>query len=564
MYKKNDCNSLREVDVNKKVCLQGFVHSTRKLGKLIFIDLRDQWGITQLVVDSEKFLKVRNEDVIEVIGQVKKRKDKNPKLKTGGIELKVIELKVLSRAKTPPFIIKDETDGLENLRLQYRFLDLRRPQQKYYLIQRSKIINQIREFFNKNGFTEIETPILSKPTPEGARDFIVPSYLHPNDFFALPQSPQIYKQLLIASGFEKYFQIARCFRDEALRSDRQPEFTQLDIETAFHSKEEIMNYVEMMLIKIASKYTKKIIKKPFPILTYDEAIKKYASDKPDTRFDMFVYDVSKLLEHSKLKLFSDSIKKGLKVKAIFLDQILNEKQIKDLTNQAKKNGAKGLAYYCLKKDDICGTIGKHIDQDSIVKLQKIEKHVTAFFIIDEEHLALNVAGNLRYFLGNKILNLTNPKQFNFVWIVDWPLFIYENNKLVLAHHPFTLPQKGYSDLTKAKANSYDIVLNGVEIGGGTIRINDLKLQLEIFKMLKLTPEQIKNQFGFFLESFEFGLPPHGGIALGVDRLIAMLLNTNSIRDVIAFPKNSHGKAELEKAPSKVASSILDELKLKVV
>ncbi len=564
-FKVFNCGELNETNKNELVLIHGFVDKLRKMGKITFIDLRDSKGKVQLIISEQSILptEIKEEFIISIEGKVILRKTSNDNMPTGKIEVEVTKIEIISETIELPFPIKEEINALEPLRLKYRFLDLRRPKQQQMLIDRHNIIKEIRDFYNENSFIEVETPILTKTTPEGAKEFIVPTYSNTHKFYSLAQSPQIYKQLLISSGVENYFQIARCFRDEDLRSDRQPEFTQLDVERSFVSQDDILSQTELMIQKLFKKIKNVNIKIPFQRMEYDYAIENYGSDKPDLRFDMKIIDATEILKNSKMNLFKDANKNNLKIKSLLIDQTISKNQIKKMEDIVKKNGSKGLAFYILEDGKISGSVSKFMDDLEIEKLKKIKMHKVGLFIVDSEQKALNILGVLRNEIG-EILNIVDPKEFNFSWIVNWPLFeTKEDGTLKSLHHPFTKPKKPYTKIETAYSETYDIVLNGTEIGGGSIRISDKATQLKIFKALSLTEEEINEQFGFFLKIFDYSLPPHGGIAIGIDRLISLMYNTNSIRDVIAFPKNTSGFSEMELSPSKISEKTLEELGLKM-
>ncbi len=557
-------NELTIKNLNEEVTLLGFVANKRKMGGVTFVDLRDRWGITQLVLrDSE--VSLSKESVIEVKGKVSKRQDKNENLPTGEIEIEVSELNILSKAEQLPFIVHDELDAKEDTRLHHRFLDLRRPVMQNKIITRYKINKAFRDFLDSKEFIEIETPILSKSTPEGARDFLVPTR-DEGKFFALPQSPQLYKQLLMASGFEKYFQIARSFRDEDSRKDRQPEFTQLDMEVSFASEEDIKQLVEEMFVFVFNKLGHKV-NAPFQRMDYDVAMNEYGSDKPDLRFDNKLLDVKKYFANTEFNVFKDVEA----IKMIRIDEVLSSKQIKTLEEEAKKNGAKGMAWASLDKEtkEEKGPGFKFFKEDMTKIITDLGYDGgTLLFIADELSVVNNSLGAIRTKL-NEMFDLASDK-FEFVWIENWPMFEVnkETGKLIAAHHPFTSPSDETidnfdTDSANAKAKAYDLVLNGFEIGGGSVRINDLEVQKRMFKAVGLSESEVQSQFGFFLEAFKYGLPPHAGAAFGIDRLAMILTNSESIREVIAFPKNANGVAVMEQSPSTVATEQLNEYGIKL-
>jgi aspartyl-tRNA synthetase len=582
--KRSDyCGDLKKKDVNRDVTLLGWVQRRRDLGGLIFIELRDREGIVQVVFNPEvnpesheKAQSLRSEYVVAVIGTVAERPKgtANPKLSTGEIEIVVKELKILNVSLTPPFQIEDEEEVAENTRLKYRYLDLRRPGLQQNLILRHKVAKEVRNYFDRLGFLEIETPMLTKSTPEGARDFLVPSRLSPGHFYALPQSPQLFKQILMISGFDRYFQIVRCFRDEDLRSDRQPEFTQIDVEMSFVTVEDVQRTMEGLMAHIFKEVLGVALKLPFPVLTYDEAMNRYGIDKPDIRFGMELRDVSKVLRGSSFQVFKEAIEgKGI-VKAINVKRgsSFSRKEIDDLTHFVQNFGAKGL---------ISAKVGSDGWQSSVQKFITEEERKAVDHVLDamENDLLLFVAGpskvvnqslaNLRLHLGER-LSLIPKDEYRFVWILDFPLLEYDEaeGRYVAVHHPFTAPKdedipklKDHPELVKAKA--YDLVLNGSEIGGGSIRNHLREIQSLLFEKLGMGEEEARERFGFLLEALEYGTPPHGGIAFGFDRIIMILSHSESIRDVIAFPKTQKGTCLMTDAPSRVDSKQLDELWIKI-
>ena len=576
------CGNLNKSNVGETVTLNGWVNRRRDLGKVIFVDLRDRSGLVQIVLDPE-ILGVENfpvaeglrsEFVISVTGQVETRPvgQENPNLETGEVEIHISKLKVLSEAKTPPFPIHDASSVEESLRLRYRYLDLRSKELQNTMILRHRAVSAIRSFFDSKGFLEIETPLLIRSTPEGARDYIVPSRVHPGEFYALPQSPQLFKQLLMIGGFERYYQVAKCFRDEDLRADRQPEFTQIDVEMSFVDRDAVMEIMEEMITKVLSEIKNVEIQLPIPRISYEEAMNRYGSDKPDTRFAMEINDVTDHLKQSEFRVFADTIKSGGVVKGINVKGAgtYTRKQIDDLSEQAVKFGAKGLMWLILEEDNVRSPIAKFLQPS---ELNDIEKKLQAepgdllLLVAGDNALVCDVLGRLRLILG-KELNLIDENEFRLLWVVDWPLLVYdeEQNRYVAAHHPFTAPLEEDIDLLendpgKARAKAYDLVLNGVELGGGSIRITNRALQEKMFKALGFSMEEAIEQFGYFMEAFEYGAPPHGGIAFGLDRLIMLLAGTNSIRDVIAFPKTVSASDLMIEAPSVVSERQLDELKI---
>lgn len=569
MMRSHTCGNLNINNINQTVTIIGWVNKSRRMGGLIFIDLRDRYGITQIVVnpemaDYQKALQIRNEYVVKVTGKVVERESKNLQMPTGEIEIIPQAIEIIAQAQTPNLIIADETHALEDTRMVYRFLDLRRNVMQKNLILRHKVNMIIHQFLTEQDFISVETPVLNKSTPEGARDFLVPSRLNKHCFYALPQSPQLFKQLLMISGLDRYYQIVKCFRDEDLRSDRQPEFTQLDIELSFASEEDIMALTEQLL-KLIIKQTKNIdLKDKFIKMDYDEAIYRFGTDKPDTRYDLELKNVTAIFKTSNLKLFNQAANDiNQYIIAIFIEQIVDKKQIEKLTLIANQNKAKGLAYVKFDGNNAWeGSIAKFINEEEkqrILKKMNISANKgTIFFVVDNYDVASQALGAVRVELA-KMYQLADPDQFNFLWVVDWPLFEYnqEENRYFAAHHPFTSPSKQWVDnfdldLKNARANAYDIVLNGYEIGGGSIRIYDQAMQKRMFNALTLSETEINNQFGWFLNALNYGTPPHGGIALGLDRILMILTNSNSIRDVIAFPKNTSGTDPMTNAPSEIS------------
>lgn len=568
------CGTINSSLINKEVLIKGWVKKNRKLGKLIFLDISDRSGVVQVIVQEnnsnfEKAKNLKRESVVEITGIVNLRKNVNLELLNGDIEITLTDLLIDSISETTPLIIENETDALEDVRMTYRFLDLRRSVMQKNIMLRSLVVNKARQFLIENGFIDIETPILGKPTPEGARDYLVPSRVHPYNFYALPQSPQIYKQLLMVSGFDRYFQVAKCFRDEDLRSDRQPEFTQLDMELSFTNELEIQTIIENLLHYIFKETLNISLTIPFKRMDYHVAINEYGSDKPDLRFGMKLIDATKYFMNSNFNLFRNAHNKQQVIKCIISDTILNKKDIVELEKYAKDMNAKGLAWISYDGKNLNGSIINHIEHDSIINFLKQNNKTkgTILFIVDKLGIANNALGIIRNVLGDK-LGLKTPNQFEFVWIINWPLYEYneEKNIYVPAHHPFTQPQDQYHDTfdidkANALAKAYDIVLNGYELGGGSIRITNSIMQNKMFKTLGLSSEEIQNKFGYLLNAFTYGVPPHGGIAIGIDRLISIMLNLDNIKDVIAFPKNANAFDQMLKAPSAVKLEDLEELNI---
>lgn len=575
--------TLTENHIDEKVLLKGWVHKRRDLGGVIFIDLRDYSGIVQLVFNPdypkahEIADRVRSEYVIEVVGKVVKRDEEtyNPNIQTGTIEVIVSDITILNEAHHPPFLIEEETDVSEDLRLKYRYIDLRRaPLQETFKI-RHKITQTVRNFLNEEQFLEMETPILTKSTPEGARDYLVPSRVHPGEFYALPQSPQLFKQLLMMSGFEKYYQIARCFRDEDLRADRQPEFTQIDIETSFMTSEEIMDLTERMMKRLMKEVKNIDIKDPFPQMTYDEAMKRYGSDKPDTRFAMELVHISDIVENSDFNVFKGAVENGGIVCLLNVKdgtKKISRNQLDDLTEHVKIYGAKGLAWLRVEEEKLSGPIAKFLsveEIDQIYKRAEAENGDLLLFCADSNAIVYHTLGSLRVKLG-KDLGLIDETKFNFLWVTDWPLLEYDEDerRYVAAHHPFTRPKEEDLHLLsekphKVKANAYDLVLNGYELGGGSLRIYTRELQEKMFEVLGFSEEEAEERFGFLLEALEYGTPPHGGIALGLDRIVMLLAGKTNIRDTILFPKTASASDLLMQAPSEVERKQLDDLQIRL-
>lgn len=538
-----------------------------------FIDLRDRSGICQLLFSeqfSDQIKPVRNEYLLHVHGKVVERKDKNPELPTGDIEIEVSSFEIVNTAKTTPLIIADETDALEDTRLEYRYLDLRRPVMQKKLIMRHQITRSMREYLDQHGFIEIETPMLGKSTPEGARDYLVPSRVHPGSFYALPQSPQLYKQLLMISGFERYYQFARCFRDEDLRADRQTDFTQVDIETSFLSEDEIISMMEEMLVKLMKEVKGIDVQAPFLRLTYREAMNRYGSDKPDNRFDIELQELTDVFENTEFQVFRSVIDSKGSIKGIVVPDFahISRKQIDAFTALAKKNGAKGLVVLKALDSDLTGSARKFLKDSEVKALYerlRLKENDCLFIVSDQWLKTCTVLGALRNEIGSQ-LHLKHKDEFSFLWVTEFPMFEYseELGRYQASHHPFTQPMQEDiplldTDVESVRANAYDIVLNGYELGGGSLRIYDNHLQEKIFELLGFSEQQIKDKFGFFIDAFQYGTPPHGGLAFGLDRIAMILSESDSIRDVIAFPKNANAKCPMSKAPTPVDQSQLDEL-----
>ncbi|HDF8346869.1 TPA: aspartate--tRNA ligase [Staphylococcus aureus] len=579
------CGLVTEAFLGQEITLKGWVNNRRDLGGLIFVDLRDREGIVQVVFNpafSEEALKiaetVRSEYVVEVQGTVTKRDPEtvNPKIKTGQVEVQVTNIKVINKSETPPFSINEENVNVdENIRLKYRYLDLRRQELAQTFKMRHQITRSIRRYLDDEGFFDIETPVLTKSTPEGARDYLVPSRVHDGEFYALPQSPQLFKQLLMISGFDKYYQIVKCFRDEDLRADRQPEFTQVDIEMSFVDQEDVMQMGEEMLKKVVKEVKGVEINGAFPRMTYKEAMRRYGSDKPDRRFEMELIDVSQLGRDMDFKVFKDTVENDGEIKAIVAKGAAEQYTRKDmdaLTEFVNIYGAKGLAWVKVVEDGLTGPIGRFFEAENVETLLTLtgaEAGDLVMFVADKPNVVAQSLGALRVKLA-KELGLIDETKLNFLWVTDWPLLEYDEDakRYVAAHHPFTSPKE--ADIAKlgtapeeAEANAYDIVLNGYELGGGSIRIHDGELQEKMFEVLGFTKEQAQEQFGFLLDAFKYGAPPHGGIALGLDRLVMLLTNRTNLRDTIAFPKTASATCLLTNAPGEVSDKQLEELSLRI-
>lgn len=580
----NSCGELTKKDIKKEVCLMGWTHSSRDHGGIIFIDLRDRYGLTQIVFDPKhkksihsEAEKLRREDVIAVKGKVRARGKglENPKLKTGEIEILVDDLEILNKAETPPIEIEDRADLNEDVRLKYRYLDLRRPKMQHNILTRHKTVKEIRDYFDRLGFLEIETPMLAKSTPEGARDYLVPSRVNPGKFYALPQSPQILKQICMISGFDKYFQIVKCFRDEDLRADRQPEFTQVDIEMSFVKEEDVFVLVEGLMKDIWKKILKKEIKTPFKKITYKEAMGKYGSDKPDLRFGLELVDVTEITKKSDFEVFKKVIKNSGSVKCINAKKCasFSRKELDELIDFVQIYDAKGMAWMKVTDKGLESNIVKYFNDSvkkDLIKAMNAKKDDLLLFVSDHKHHIVEVAlGHLRNKLAQK-LNLAKDKEDFFIWITEFPLLEFDEDEQrhVSVHHPFTSPKDEDikfldSDASKVRAKAYDITLNGVEIGGGSIRIHKPDMQKKMFTCLGISEKEAQEKFGFLLDAFKYGAPPHGGIALGLDRIIALMTGNVSIREVIAFPKTKNAEDLMMEAPNYVEDSQLKELNIKL-
>lgn len=573
MYRTHNNGELRLQDVNSEVTLCGWVAKRRNFGALVFIDLRDRYGITQLVFNEDiatQISDVRNEYVLQVKGTVVERKDKNPKLETGEIEVVVREVKIVNTAITTPMIIADETDALEDTRLKYRYLDLRRPVLQKNLILRNRITLLVRNYLAKYGFTEVETPILCRSTPEGARDYLVPSRISKGEFYALPQSPQLYKQLLMVGGMDRYFQIARCFRDEDLRADRQPEFSQIDIEMSFVDEEDIWSMTEGLMKEIF-KDIKGIDLPEFKRIPYDTCMEKYGSDKPDLRFDMPLYNVSEVFANTEFKVFENCLNEGGIIQAMNVKNgadKFSRKQLDKLQDYVKVYGAKALANLKLTAEGFAGSVTKVLsdaEKEALRTMLNIEKNDIVFFVADKKKVAQSSLGALRVKLGHD-LDLINKDAYEFLWVTDFPMFEYDENenRYVAAHHPFTSPNledvdKLLSDPAHCYSRAYDLVLNGYELLSGSIRIHDQKLQEKVFEAIGMTLEEAHEKFSWFMDAFQYGTPPHGGVGIGLERLTMILAGTDNIRDVVAFPKTASASDLMAQAPSPVDPAQLKEL-----
>ncbi len=585
MKRTHHCGELRKSDVGKEVVLCGWVSRRRDHGGLIFVDMRDRSGLVQVVYDESemnegtfhKAESLRNEFVIAVRGKVRGRSEDtvNPKMDTGEIEVVCAELRILNTSKTPPFYIQDGVDVDENLRLKYRYLDLRRPEMQKNIMLRHKVTMIMRNYFDKHGFLEIETPMLCKSTPEGARDFLVPSRLNAGTFYALPQSPQIYKQILMLAGYEKYFQIVRCFRDEDLRADRQPEFTQLDVETSFLSQEEILTFTEGMIKNLFKEAIGAEIETPMLRMTWDDAMDRFGSDKPDLRFGMELMDISEYMGGSDFKVFNSVLENGGQVKCIKVDGYADipRRELDRLVEYVKNYGAKGLAWIQYAPEGVKSPFKKFYPQETFDKIAEETGAKTGDLLLvvaDKRLVVAQALGALRLEMG-RMRNLIDPDKLCFLWVIDFPMFEYseEEKRWKAMHHPFTAPRNEdiqylKSDPGRVKANAYDMVLNGVEIGGGSLRIYDSELQEQVFEAVGLTPEVAHERFGFMMDAFKYGTPPHGGLAFGLDRLVMLMAKRPSIRDVIAFPKTQSGTDVMSQAPSTVEDKQLRELHIRTV
>ncbi|PLX32723.1 MAG: aspartate--tRNA ligase [Clostridiales bacterium] len=580
MKRTHMCGSLRKENEGESVTLMGWVQKRRNLGSLIFIDIRDVCGIAQVVFDEavskeafDKAGKIRGEFVIAVSGKVHIREAINEKMDTGDIEVYAEEIKILSEAEIPPIHINDEDDAGERLRLKYRYLDLRKPKMQKNLIMRNKVTKSARDFLNGEAFTEVETPMLTKPTPEGARDYLVPSRVNPGNFYALPQSPQIFKQLLMVSGMDRYFQIARCFRDEDLRADRQPEFTQIDIEMSFVEEDDVISINEKLIRHIFNEVMGVEVKIPFPRMPFVEAMERFGSDKPDIRFGFELKNMNEALKDTEFNVFRSVVENGGAVKGInvkgYADKF-SKKGISKLEKHVKTYGAKGLAWIKLENGEILSPILKFLkdgELKAITELFELEENDLILIVADEQKVVYDALGSLRVHVAKK-LDMLDENKYEFLWVTEFPLLEYdeENERYVAMHHPFTSPVDEDIDLLdkdpgKVRAKAYDIVLNGVELGGGSIRIHDSKLQKKMFEALGFSDEESERKFGFLMNAFKYGTPPHGGLAYGLDRMVMLMTFSESIREVIAFPKTQNATCLMTEAPAAADEKQLEELSI---
>lgn len=576
------CGELNESDIDQNVTLNGWVAKRRNLGGLIFVDLRDKTGITQVVfnedVPKELFEtadSLRSEYVIGIKGVVKERSSKNDNLTTGGIEVFANDMTIYSEAETPPIYVKDDDNVDDNLRLKYRYLDLRKKQMQQNLTLRHKVVKCARDYFDDNDFTEIETPMLIKPTPEGARDYLVPSRVQPGKFYALPQSPQMFKQLLMVSGTDRYMQIAKCFRDEDLRADRQPEFTQIDLEMSFVDQDDVIEVQEGFLKKVLKDVKGLDIETPFPRLKYKEAMERFGSDKPDTRFGFELKSLNETVKNCDFKVFTDALASGGDVRGICINDAsdkFSRKNLDKIINETKHYGAKGVVWIRVDENGINSSVNKFFSEDEFKQIADVfsaKANDLILIVSDKPKIVFDSLGFLRRHMASK-LELLNDNIFNFLWVTDFPLFEGddETGEMKSMHHPFTQPKLEEVDLLdtdplKVNANAYDIVLNGVELGGGSIRIHDKDLQAKMFNVLGLTDEECEEKFGFLIEAFKYGVPPHAGLAYGLDRLVMLLIGESSIREVIAFPKNQNAECMVSEAPAIAPQEQLKELGIKI-
>lgn len=581
LKRSNYCSTLRITDIDKEVTLMGWIQKSRNLGGLIFADIRDTSGLCQVVFDIninkelfEKAETLGSEYVVAVKGIVKERQAKNPNIETGDIEIIANELRILNTSETPPIYIKDDDDVSESLRLKYRYLDLRKPKMQNNLKMRHKVCQIVRNFLSDENFVEIETPVLAKPTPEGARDYLVPSRVNPGNFYGLPQSPQLFKQLLMVSGMDRYFQIVKCFRDEDLRADRQPEFTQIDCEMSFVEMEDVMQVMEKLIQKVFKETINVDVALPLQRMTYKEAMDRFGSDKPDLRFGFEIKDLSPIVQKCGFSVFENALESGGSVRAINVngyESQFTRKNITELENVAKLFGAKGLAWMKITGEGISSPIAKFMTEETInniISSMDAKAGDLILFVADKNTVVFNALGHVRIEAAKK-LDIIDKDAFNFLYVTEFPLFEFdeEENRYFSMHHPFTSPldedfDKFESDPGSMRAKAYDMVLNGVELGGGSIRIYNSNVQSTMFKALGFSEEEAQNQFGFLLDAFKYGTPPHGGLAFGLDRIMMLLLNLESIREVIAFPKNQNAVCPLTNAPGKADPKSLEELNIK--
>lgn len=583
LYKRTHmCGELRIGDVEKEVVLNGWVAKARSLGSLVFVDLRDKTGITQITFNEnlsdeilDKAKSLRSEFCIGVKGTVKERSSKNGNIATGDIEVFADELEIYSKSETPPIYIKDDDNVDDNLRLKYRYLDLRKNKMQRNLTFRHKVVKCARDYFDEQGFTEVETPMLIKPTPEGARDYIVPSRVHNGSFYALPQSPQMFKQLLMVSGTDRYFQVVKCFRDEDLRADRQPEFTQIDLEMSFADQDQVIEVQEGFLKKVMKEVRGIDVKTPFPRMTYAEAMERYGSDKPDTRFDIELQKLNDVFEGCKFEVFTNVLADGGDIRGICVPggaAEFSRKKIDKLVDEVKHYGAKGLVWIKYDENGINSSVSKFFEEAELkAVLDKVGAKLgdIVFIVSGKSKVTYDTLGFLRRRVAG-LMGLLDDNQFNFLWVVDFPMFEQDDEGNIKAmHHPFTQPKldeldKLDNDILGLNANAYDIVLNGVELGGGSVRIHDKDLQARMFRALGLTDEECEEKFGFLIEAFKYGAPPHAGLAYGLDRMVMLLLGEKSIREVIAFPKNQNAECPVCEAPAPAGDGQLEELGIEVV
>lgn len=583
LHRTNYCATLTLADVGKQVTLNGWIQKRRNLGALIFCDLRDRSGLVQIVFDEnipkelfDQADQLRSEYVVGVVGTVRERSAKNAEMATGSIEVFVEQMVVYSEADTPPIYIKDDDNVSEELRLKYRYLDLRKTKMQNNLAFRHRIAMSARNFFSEEGFLEVETPMLIKPTPEGARDYVIPSRVNTGMFYALPQSPQMFKQILMVSGLDRYFQIARCFRDEDLRADRQPEFTQIDLEMSFVDEDGVIEIQEKFLKTLFRNVMGVELQTPFPRYTYEEAMNRFGSDKPDTRFGYELVDLSAFVTQCRFPVFTNALEAGGSVRGINITggaDLFSRKEIDKLTDQIKHYGAKGLVWIKVSEQEVSSSINKFFDEQEMAELiRAFDGQVGDMILIvaDKNKVVFDALGYLRREIAGR-LGLLDNNQYNLLWVVDFPLYEYdeEEDRYYAMHHPFTSPKLSDLDLldkepAKVKARAYDIVMNGVELGGGSIRIHDRTLQKKMFEILGLSDEEADRKFGFLLEAFKYGTPPHGGLAYGLDRLVMLLSGEQSIREVIAFPKNQAAVDVMSEAPSLISQDQLDELCIRLV